>query len=455
MGQFLALSLVLSYPIIITFLFILFNKKRLIDKKRFSVDSIVFGYILFVIFNFSLYFLPSIFSHPVLPLAAFITVTGPQIVLSTILLKKYSTDRTIDPTNEEKKNNITSKVLRFFSVILLLPILIIFSGIILDGIASLIKEKSYIGTEKIVLDLAEEEKILNIKKGGTIVETKNDSTTYTDTYYVLSTSFLYRIETKNFSIIKKIDLKAISNDITNFYVYSYFPSHVSEDIEHVYLTDNENKRMVKIDEYNHVFYLNGKSLFHNLMDIDVDGQEEDHIRILDGNRVVVLNRYGKVLFEHDGSKTANGMRFNAPTQIWGYNYIYDKGNHKIREVRAYTRTNYGTTEFVESEEEYRCKQILPKYTGMINDAIYLTLADMENKQLIIVSNANLCTSSYITNVELLRVPFIGVKLRDKDKILVVYNDERNALYLARMDYDLLRKIKHKIERMIPEFNFHA
>ncbi|PNX45978.1 MAG: hypothetical protein BV457_08510, partial [Thermoplasmata archaeon M9B1D] len=127
MGQFLALSLVLSYPIIITFLFILFNKKRLIDKKRFSVYSIVFGYILFVVFNFLLYFLPYIFPHPVLPLAAFITVAGPQIVLSTILLKKYSTDRTIDPTNEEKKNNITSKVLRFFSVILLLPILIIFS----------------------------------------------------------------------------------------------------------------------------------------------------------------------------------------------------------------------------------------------------------------------------------------------------------------------------------------
>lgn len=92
MDQFLILSLVLSYPIIITTLFILFNKKKLLDKKRFSIYSIVFGYILFVLFNYSLFFLPYIFPHPVLPLVAFITVTGPQIVLSSFLLKKYSTD---------------------------------------------------------------------------------------------------------------------------------------------------------------------------------------------------------------------------------------------------------------------------------------------------------------------------------------------------------------------------
>ncbi|WP_373033861.1 hypothetical protein [Sulfurovum sp.] len=90
MGQFLALSLVFTYPIIITILFVLFNKKRLIYKKLFSIYSIIFGYILLVVSNFSFYIWPYIIPHPILSLFAFIIFTGPQIILSSYLLKKYS-----------------------------------------------------------------------------------------------------------------------------------------------------------------------------------------------------------------------------------------------------------------------------------------------------------------------------------------------------------------------------
>jgi len=346
-----------------------------------------------------------------------------------------------------------SKIVVFFVTILLIPVLLLFSLMIMDGIVSEINEKAYIGTEKIVLNLAENEKILNIKEGATIVKSKNGKTTYTGTFYILSSSFLYRIDAKSFSIIKKIDLKPISNNITNFYVYSYFSNHVYGDTEHIYLADNENKRIAKIDEHNHISYLTGNG-FHNLIDIDVDGSNEDHIRVLDGNRVVVLNERGAVLFEHDGSKTANGLPFDSPKQIWGYKYVFDRGNHRIRKIHVYTKVVHGTKQLFESDEGSPCNSILPKKAGMINKAIYLTMTDVGNKKLIVVSN-NLCTSTYITNIELQRVPYIGIKLHAKDKILIVYNDERNALYLATMNYDLLRKIKHKIEDMLPEFNPHA
>ena len=106
MGQFLALSLVLTYPIIITILFVLFNKEKLIDKKRFSAYSIIFGYILFVVSNFSFYILPYIIPHPVLSLVAFIFVAGPQIVLSGYLLKKYSKMPTYPKKREVRKCEI-------------------------------------------------------------------------------------------------------------------------------------------------------------------------------------------------------------------------------------------------------------------------------------------------------------------------------------------------------------
>ncbi|WP_373033860.1 hypothetical protein [Sulfurovum sp.] len=317
----------------------------------------------------------------------------------------------------------------------------------------LIKEKSFIGSEKVVLELDKNEKIINIKEGGTIIETKNGKSTYTNTYYILTNAFLYRIEDKKFSILKKIALDSISNDITGFDVYSYFPSRHSEDIEHIYLADNQNKKIIKIDENNHISYLIGNGTFHNLVDIDVD--RENHIRILDGNKVVVLNENGTVLFEHNGSKTASGLQLNAPTQIWGLRYIFDKGNQRISYIDASIIIEYGQRKFRESGGGSGCNKFLPKQAGMINkSSTYLTLSDIGNKQLIVISNL-LCTSDYVTYIELQRAPLIGVKLYEKDMIFIVYGDDRNALYLATMDYDLLRKFKHKIEDLIPEYNPHA
>lgn len=318
-----------------------------------------------------------------------------------------------------------------------------------------IKEKSFIGSEKVVLQLDENEKIINIKKGGTIIGTKNGKSTYTHTYYVLTNTFLYRVEDKKFSVIKKIALEPISKNITGFDIYSYFPNHFTEDIEHIYLADNENKRVVKIDENNHISHLKGNGTFHNLVDVDVSGSKEDHIRVLDGNKIIVLNEDGTLLFEHNGSKTASGLQLNAPTQIWGYDFIFDKGNHRIRKIHASMIFERGQKEFRESGGGSSCNDFLPEQAGMINkSSTYLTLSDMGNKQLIVISNL-LCTSDYVAYIELQRTPLIGVKLYEEDKIFIVYGDERNALYLATMDYDLLRKFKHKIEDMIPEYNPHA